>query len=86
MDGNNIDYVDIVRGVPQGRVLGPLLFSSMVNDIELVDSNNGITKYADDIAISLPVRRNSDTALVEVKYLENWEAKNRMPLNLSKTH
>ena len=85
MDGNITDYVDIVRGVPQGRVLGPLSFSSMVNDIELVDSNNGITKYADNIAISVPVRRNSDTALVEVKNVDNWEAKNRIPLNLSKT-
>ena len=48
----------------------------MVNDIKLVDSNNGISKYADDITISVPVRRNSDTALVEVKNLENWAAKN----------
>ena len=85
VDGNITDFVDINRGVPQGTVLGPLLFSLMVNDIKLVDSNNGISKYADDITISVPVRRNSDTVLAEVKNLENWEAKNRMSLNLSKT-
>ena len=56
MDGYITDYVDINRGVPQGTALRPLLFSLMVNDIKLVDSNNGISKYADDITIRVPVR------------------------------
>ena len=85
VDGKITDYGDINRGVPQGTVLGPLLFSLMVNDIKLVDSNNGILKYADDITISVPVRKNSHTALAEVKNFENWAANNRMSLNLSKT-
>ena len=82
MDGKITDCVDINRGVPQGTVFGPLLFSLMVNDIKLVHSNNGISKYADDITFTVLVRRNSDTALAEVKNLENWAAKNRMSLNL----
>ena len=34
--------------------------------VKLVDSNNRIVKYADDIAISVPVRGNYDIALAEV--------------------
>ena len=56
----------------------------MANDIKLVDSNNGISKYADDITISVPVRRNSDTTLTEVKNAENWAAKSRMSSKLVK--
>ena len=55
VDGNITDYVDINRGVPQGTVLGALLFSLMVNDIKLVDSNRRISKYADNITISAPL-------------------------------
>ena len=33
VDGIETDFLDINRGVPQGTVIGPFLFSLMVNDI-----------------------------------------------------
>lgn len=50
MDGVTTEFASINRGVPHGTVLGPGLFSIMVNDIMAVDPNrNLIIKYVDDI-------------------------------------
>ena len=79
-------FVVINRGVPQGIVLGPTVFSLMVNDIAAVSPmDHFLVKYADDITISVPVRQSIDTAAAEVENMKKWADINEMSLNFTKT-
>ena len=87
VDDIHTEMVSINRGVPQGTVLGPVLFSIMVNDITAVYPNrNLLIKFADDIILSIPIQANSpDPAPEEVDNIKQWSIVNRMSLNLTKT-
>ena len=86
VDGMVTEYLYINRGVPQGTVLGPVLFSIMVDDIKTADPSNALVKFADDLTLGVPGNESGDTSRSEAACLQDWAEENRMPINLEKTY
>ncbi len=83
------DYMDITCGVPQGSILGPLLFLCYVNDMRLsISSECKLILYADDSAI-LFSHTNADVIShrlgTELESCSRWLVDNRLSLHLGKT-
>ena len=47
IDGSSSDWMQVLSGVPQGSVPGPILFLVYINDVDL-EVENDILKFADD--------------------------------------
>ena len=48
VDNNFSSWEKIIAGVPQGSMLGPLLFKIFINDLFLLVSSSNLSNYADD--------------------------------------
>ena len=61
------DWNDIVRGVPQESILGPLLFSLFIDDRSLFIERTNICNFADDNTI-YSCQNDLKTILEDLKY------------------
>ena len=75
-------------GVPQGSILGPLLFAIYINELPKVLRNTTVTLFADDTAIycSSQSARDLQTMLnQDLDRLAQWLYEHKLTLNISKS-
>ena len=86
--GTSSNTNNLSLGVPQGSILGPLLFLIYIDDIVKVIRNGKVTMYADDTTLYV-----SGSSLNELQAklqedlngISHWIKENRLQLNVDKT-
>ena len=88
INNHNSEYQNIITGVPQKTILGPLLFILYINALLTDMDNETMISYADDTVI---ISSDNNWIAAQNKlnlYLDKvatWLAHNKLSLNLGKT-
>ena len=78
-------WIDVISGVPQGSVLGPILFLIFVNDLDC-GVINWLLKFADDTKLFGKVQSELDRACLQqdLQRLLDWSREWQMEFNVEK--
>jgi len=85
VEGELSDWAVVKSGVPQGSVLGPLLFLIYINDID-EDILSKFEKFADDSKVAKVVNNTNDAELLrgDLEKLNKWSKDWQMEFNVDK--
>ena len=79
------NWEPVTSGIPQGSVLGPILFTIFINDMpEVVESLMKL--FADDAKIFKAIKSFKDISVIQedINKLLKWSTKWQLPLNINK--
>ena len=88
VNGKVSNFSSVSCGVPQGSILGPLLFIIYMNALQQVTDNCDISMYADDTHLSAALKGSSDISIEIIPdFLKicDWLQANKLSLNILKT-
>ena len=81
------EWVSVISGIPQGSILGPLLFIIYINDlVDNCNSGSNVYLYADDAKLFRYVTGDADVAALQadLNSLHNWITRWLLKLNIDK--
>ena len=87
-NGTQSDEMTLKSGVPQGSVLGPLLFLLYINDIQNCSKLISIILFADDTNILYShscLKTLNDIIQIEMNKISDWLSVNKLSINTTKT-
>ena len=85
--GETSNTLPVLSGVPQGSILGPLLFLVYVNDLpDCVSSSSSLAMFADDSKCYHPIKCSEDAEVLQsdINAIDSWCKEWQMSLNHSK--
>ena len=76
----------VISGVPQGSVLGPLLFLVLIGDIDKNVSEAFLSSFADDTRVGHGIKKEEDTHTLQndLQIVYQWAVQNNMEFNSEK--
>ena len=86
--GNTSAMLPVTCGVPQGSILGPLLFTIYINDLPNAVPQLSTVMFADDTSLFLKHNVLSEAVRIvnfELSKLYRWLCANKLSLNIQKT-
>ena len=87
INGCNSGTLPVLSGVPQGSILGPLLFVIFINDMQsVVSPGTSIALYADDTKIWREILLDEDQVILQqdIDKLNQWSIDNKMKFHPDK--
>ena len=86
VDGRKSAPQHVMSGVPQGSVLGPLLFLILIGDIDQHIAFSFISRFADDTCVGRHFNDFEDIQLLQadIDAVYNWAESNNMEFNFDK--
>ena len=85
VNGTKSSWTKVLSGIPQGSVLGPILFVVYINDLP-DDLKGHVKMFADDTKVYSHIRNNDDCELLQndLDSLSNWSEKWQLKFNVGK--
>ena len=88
VNGISSDKLKVTCGVPQGSILGPLLFLVYINDLSHMVTNTSMYLYADDtvlLSTDKCIVNSKDKMQRDLTIIASWCKRNKLSLNIKKT-